>query len=55
MIIVMAPNSTQAELDNVISKVKSQGLDVHLSQGTSRTIVGVIDAVCQRVESSVRI
>ena len=42
MIIVMAPNSTQADLDNVISKVKSQGLDVHLSQGTSRTIVGVI-------------
>ena len=42
MIIVMAPNSTQADLDNVISKVKSQGLDVHLSKGTSRTIVGVI-------------
>ena len=42
MIIVMAPNSTKSDLDNVISKVKSQGLDVHLSQGTSRTIVGVI-------------
>lgn len=42
MIIVMAPNSTEEELQNVIRKIEAEGLGVHLSKGTSRTIVGVI-------------
>lgn len=42
MIIVMGPNSTEADLENVTKKIKAEGLDVHLSKGTSRTIVGVI-------------
>ena len=42
MIIVMAPNSTEAELENVKNKIKAEGLDYHLSKGAVRTIVGVI-------------
>lgn len=42
MIIVMAPNSTERDLDVVKQKIESEGLSYHLSTGTSRTIVGVI-------------
>lgn len=42
MIIVMAPSSSAAELENVKNTIKAEGLDYHLSTGTSRTIVGVI-------------
>jgi len=42
MIIVMAPGSTEADLERVKTKIKNEGLDYHLSTGTSRTIVGVI-------------
>lgn len=42
MIIVMEPNATEAELNNVIKHIESAGLGVHLSKGESRTIVGVI-------------
>ncbi len=42
MIIVMAPGSTAEDLERVKTKIKSEGLDYHLSTGTSRTIVGVI-------------
>lgn len=42
MIIVMGPASTEEDLQNVIAKIESEGLGVHLSKGTSRTIVGVI-------------
>lgn len=42
MIIVMSPNSTEADLEKVKIKIKSEGLEYHLSTGTSRTIVGVI-------------
>ncbi|WP_027407143.1 3-deoxy-7-phosphoheptulonate synthase [Anaerovibrio sp. RM50] len=42
MIIVMAPGSTEADLERVKTKIKSEGLEYHLSTGTSRTIVGVI-------------
>ena len=42
MILVMAPGSTEADLERVKTKIKSEGLEYHLSTGTSRTIVGVI-------------
>lgn len=42
MIIVMAPGSTEADLERVKTKIKNEGLEYHLSTGTSRTIVGVI-------------
>lgn len=42
MIIVMKPKSTASDLEAVKNKIKREGLDYHLSQGESRTIVGVI-------------
>ena len=42
MIIVMSPNATKKNLDNVLKKLESQNLQAHLSEGKERTIVGVI-------------
>lgn len=42
MIIVMKPNSTPADLKAVENKITSVGLRYQLSEGSSRTIVGVI-------------
>lgn len=42
MIIVMKPEATVNDLEAVKNKIKNSGLDYHLSQGSFRTIVGVI-------------
>lgn len=42
MIIIMKHGHSQAELDEVITRIKEEGLDVHLSVGEGSTIVGVI-------------
>ena len=42
MIVVMAPNATQENLNNVIKKIESFNLRTHLSTGDERTIVGII-------------
>lgn len=65
MIIIMSPAAATAELERVIERVRSLGLDVHLSQGEERTIIGVLGntagidrtsfEVMAGVESTVRI
>jgi len=42
MIIVMQKGASEKEINMVVEKVKSAGLDAHLSRGEERTIVGVI-------------
>src|SRR5437763_12053042 len=42
MIIVLRPNSTPADIDHVLERIKELGLKPHLSQGEHRTIIGVI-------------
>ena len=42
MIIVMTPEATQEQLNVVIGKLTNLGLKVHLSEGASRTIIGII-------------
>src|SRR5947209_12359269 len=42
MIIVLRPNSTPAEIEHVLERIKELGLKPHLSQGEHRTIIGVI-------------
>ena len=42
MIVVMSPNATKKNIDNVIKKLESLHLRTHLSEGEDRTIVGVI-------------
>ena len=42
MIVVMSPNATKENLQNVVKKLESMNLRTHLSTGDERTIVGVI-------------
>jgi len=42
MIIVMSPEATEANIKKVQDKIVSVGLQWHLSQGSSRVIIGVI-------------
>lgn len=42
MIVVMSPQSTPEDLENVKKKIEQEGLQYHLSSGSERTIVGVI-------------
>ena len=42
MIIVMNNEATEAQIDTVVKRVKEQGLDVNISRGTERTVIGAI-------------
>ena len=42
MIIILKPGVTDEQIDHVIERVESLGLQAHLSRGTYRTIIGVI-------------
>ncbi|PWH16600.1 MAG: 3-deoxy-7-phosphoheptulonate synthase [Anaerolineae bacterium] len=42
MMIIMKPNATPQQVENVITHIKAAGLSVHLSQGVETTIIGAI-------------
>jgi 3-deoxy-7-phosphoheptulonate synthase len=42
MMIIMKANATPQQVEAVIAQVKSEGLNVHLSQGVEATIIGAI-------------
>lgn len=42
MIIVMADNATEEEVQGVIKRIETEGFKTHLSRGVERTIIGVI-------------
>ncbi len=42
MIVVMKRTATAAEIDTVVKQVETMGYKAHLSQGTERTIIGVV-------------
>jgi 3-deoxy-7-phosphoheptulonate synthase len=42
MIIVLKPHPTPELIENVIARIESMGFTAHLSQGVSRTLIGVI-------------
>ena len=42
MITVLRKGTTQVQMDNLISWLRAQGLDVHISQGHDYTILGLI-------------
>lgn len=42
MIIVMANNATEQEIEGVIRRIESEGFKAHLSRGVEKTIIGVI-------------
>jgi len=42
MIVVMGPGTTRAQREAVIRKIEAAGLQVHVSEGVERTVVGVV-------------
>ena len=42
MIVVLKDNPDQKQLDNLVSWLKSMGLDIHFSKGQSTTIMGLV-------------
>lgn len=42
MVIVMAHNATEADIEAVVKKIELLGFRVHLSRGEERTIIGII-------------
>src|SRR5262249_31411405 len=42
MIIVLRPDSTEAQIEHVLDRIRELGLKPHMSKGEVRTIIGVI-------------
>ena len=42
MIVILKENAKQEQLDNLTSWIKGQGLDIHYSQGSHQSIMGLI-------------
>ena len=42
MIIVMQPEAGDAEIAAVEARIRAAGLEVHVSRGTERTLIGAI-------------
>ncbi len=42
MIVVMKAGSTDLDIENVRKRIEGHGLQVHLSQGAERTVIGVV-------------
>ncbi len=42
MIIIMKPNASDEQINNVAEKLKKHGFGVHLSKGVERTVIGAI-------------
>jgi len=47
MVIVMAPQATQADIDSVVELVRTAGGEAFVSRGVSRTIIGLVGDVEQ--------
>ena len=42
MIIIMKPNASDEQINQVVDKLKQHGFGIHLSQGVERTVIGAI-------------
>ena len=42
MMIVMHADATQEQISSVVARVEESGLQVHLSRGAERTVIGVV-------------
>lgn len=42
MIVVMGVEASVAEISEVVTRIKGMGFDAHISEGTDRTIIGVV-------------
>lgn len=44
MIVILSPQSSESDLDEILANLKDRGYGVHVSKGIEKTIVGVIGA-----------
>src|SRR5690349_3954038 len=42
MVVVMAPEATESDIENVVSRVEAAGGEAFVSRGVNRTIVGLV-------------
>ena len=42
MVVIMSPGAGDSDIQGVVERVRSYGMDVHLSRGKERTIIGII-------------
>ncbi len=42
MVVIMQRSAGDAEIDHVVERIKSFGMDAHISRGEERTIIGII-------------
>lgn len=42
MIIIMRPDATDNQINNIVDKLKKHGFGTHVSRGTERTVIGAI-------------
>ena len=42
MIIVLKPGATEEQINHIVEKLKGFGLQIHMSKGEERTIIGAI-------------
>ena len=42
MVIIMQPGAGDAEIQGVVERIQSYGMDAHISRGKERTIIGLI-------------
>jgi 3-deoxy-7-phosphoheptulonate synthase len=57
-IIVLSPGATEKELKHIVKKLEGRGLQVNISKGTERTIIGVIgdtSKVTEDEENAIRV
>ena len=42
MIVILRQNAEQARVDSLMASIRAQGVDIHYSQGTTETILGLV-------------
>jgi 3-deoxy-7-phosphoheptulonate synthase len=57
-IIVIKPTATEEDIRRIVKKLESRGLDVNISKGTERTVIGVIgdtSKISEEEEDAIRV
>ena len=55
MIVVMEPDATEEEIQNVIKILNEYGFDVHRSTGVTRTVLGAMVLYGRQMENTLRL
>lgn len=42
MIVILKPGAQKARIEALMTQIKQQGVDIHYSQGTTETILGLV-------------